>query len=319
MTHSHFLQMGGFVLCKKGGKPLWTLSFHEFKSNLQDKRIAFPLISKEEIMDKSKADTLAKAIALLQTSWFVAQCIARAFQRVALTELELTTLALAALNFAMYFLWWDKPFDVGSPVMIYILDGDGESMQPTEDEGRASALTAGPPGKQIKGWLNTLLNGLFIWPVYKELTSLMDCNEIGSRPRRVPTFFAHYFFGTSIGDHLVCMVTAGAGSIFGAIHLIAWSFDFPSRPEQIIWRTAACIVTGTPIVMGVLGLILTAYKENNMIWVLTTICGVISRICILLYMPARLYLIVESVISFRALPLTAYETVQWTLHFPHIS
>ncbi|KAF8640191.1 hypothetical protein AX16_010246 [Volvariella volvacea WC 439] len=37
----------------------------------------FPTISEEEIMDKAKGDFLAKVVVVMQTSWFVVQCVPR--------------------------------------------------------------------------------------------------------------------------------------------------------------------------------------------------------------------------------------------------
>ena len=65
---------------------------------LQQGKIAFPTITEEEIEDRSKADSLAKGIAVSQTTWFIAQCISRKAQGLITTEIELITLAFAALN-----------------------------------------------------------------------------------------------------------------------------------------------------------------------------------------------------------------------------
>jgi hypothetical protein len=77
----------------------------------------------EEIQDRSKSDALSKTIVLFQTTWFTFQCIARAVQGLALTELENVTLAYTALNGVMCFFWWKKPLDVQCPVMIVLKDG----------------------------------------------------------------------------------------------------------------------------------------------------------------------------------------------------
>ena len=81
--------------------------------------IVFPTITAAEIQDKARGDFLSKAIAILQTIWFIVQCIARGTQGLALTELELVTLALASLNGVMYFFWWDKPLGVNEPIKVY--------------------------------------------------------------------------------------------------------------------------------------------------------------------------------------------------------
>ena len=77
-------------------------------------------ITEEEIEDRSKGDALSKIIFILQSSWFICQCIARLVQGLSLTQLELTTLALASLNGMTFILWWDKPLVVRAPVRVYM-------------------------------------------------------------------------------------------------------------------------------------------------------------------------------------------------------
>ena len=71
-------------------------------------------------------------IALVQTLWFVAQCIARGAQHLDLTLVELLTLSLAVLNGLMYFLWWNKPLDVRCPIRVYLLAIPNEPIEPNE-------------------------------------------------------------------------------------------------------------------------------------------------------------------------------------------
>jgi len=121
MAHGHFLVMGGFVLVREGIERVLDLgSFIRLISTSEPPTIPFPSISSAEIMDKARGDFLSKAIAILQTLWFIVQCIARGHQGLALTELELVTLALASLNGVMYYFWWDKPLGVQEPIKIYL-------------------------------------------------------------------------------------------------------------------------------------------------------------------------------------------------------
>ena len=120
-THGHFIQMGGFMLFE-GDNPKGVLSPDRFSEFLAAGKIEFPTVSVEEIEDRSKADGFSKTIALGQTLWFVAQCVARRAQHLDLTPVELLTLSLAVLNGVMYFLWWNKPMDVRCPIRVYLLD-----------------------------------------------------------------------------------------------------------------------------------------------------------------------------------------------------
>ena len=89
-------------------------------------------ITEDEISDRSKGDGLSKVIFILQTSWFIVQCIARHIQGLDLTQLELTTLAMASLNGITCMLWWHKPLNAQGIVRVYL-------TRPLTDEERNAA------------------------------------------------------------------------------------------------------------------------------------------------------------------------------------
>jgi hypothetical protein len=133
-THGHFIQMGGFMLFK-GNTAKGILFPERFSELLTARKIEFPTVTVEEIEDRSKADGFSKMIALGQTLWFVAQCLARSAQHLDLTLVELLTISLAVLNGVMYFLWWHKPLNARCPVHVYyLLDGHGhdEPIEPNK-------------------------------------------------------------------------------------------------------------------------------------------------------------------------------------------
>ena len=132
-THGHFIQMGGFMLFE-GENAKGVLTPKIFSELLTAGKIEFPTVTVEEIEDRSKADGFSKTIALGQTLWFVAQCIARGVQHLDLTLVELLTLSLAALNGLMYFLWWNKSLDVRCPVRVYLLVTPSEPNNPSLSE-----------------------------------------------------------------------------------------------------------------------------------------------------------------------------------------
>ncbi len=77
-------------------------------------------VREDVISDRSKGDALSKIIFMLQTSWFLTQCTARRVQGLELTQLELTTAALASLNASTFLLWWHKPLGAQAPVRVYL-------------------------------------------------------------------------------------------------------------------------------------------------------------------------------------------------------
>jgi hypothetical protein len=122
-THGYFLQMGGFMLVNRDGRRQ-ILSPETLERLLLEKRIEFPAITEGEIEDRSKLDGLSKAVAVGQTTWFVAQCITRKVQGLVTTELELVTVAFAVLNVFIYFFWWNKPMDVHNWVPVQYLEDE---------------------------------------------------------------------------------------------------------------------------------------------------------------------------------------------------
>jgi hypothetical protein len=141
MAHGHFLVMGGFHIVEppdpeantdtKQDPPTSSLSVNESKGKaiiltlemlgtlVQDPDFEIQT-TEEEITDRSKGDALSKSIFILQSTWFIFQCIARCIQRLDLTHLELTTLALASLNGITFGLWWYKPLGAQAIVRVHL-------------------------------------------------------------------------------------------------------------------------------------------------------------------------------------------------------
>ncbi|KAF5309543.1 hypothetical protein D9619_012322 [Psilocybe cf. subviscida] len=124
-THSHFLQMGGFMFRDPSSNAAEFIEARELITDNDNDigRDALRMViqhapSEDEIWDRSKGDTFTKLIVALQTAWFLAQTISRPVQSLAITEIEIITLAYAAFNGAMYAFWWAKPLDVQSPIIV---------------------------------------------------------------------------------------------------------------------------------------------------------------------------------------------------------
>ena len=135
-THSYFTLMGGF---DGWGTSLRHLRMHPasypqmFKKDAPahtEHRPSDPKISvtESEILDKSKGDPLGKLFTALQTTWFIVQYLERWITHQPRTQLEVMTLAYAALNLLIYALWWEKPLNIQEPIDVRgrssALDGD---------------------------------------------------------------------------------------------------------------------------------------------------------------------------------------------------
>ncbi|KAF7369954.1 hypothetical protein MSAN_00625200 [Mycena sanguinolenta] len=115
-THGMFFCMGGFV--SSDGHPIATWGQLRDPALGPEFQKAIRNVNEKDIKDKSKGDALSKGVALLQGLWFILQCLARAHQRLAVTQLEVATLAFAIVNIFIWLLWWNKPLDVQRPIVV---------------------------------------------------------------------------------------------------------------------------------------------------------------------------------------------------------
>jgi hypothetical protein len=77
-----------------------------------------PPIHENQILDKSKADGLAKTIVCFQAFWMIVQTIARLITHLPITLLEINTIGHVLCALVLYLLWWSKPLEVRDPVLI---------------------------------------------------------------------------------------------------------------------------------------------------------------------------------------------------------
>ena len=117
MTAAYFTIMGGVrVDAPDGTHRTLTADGYVVLAELN----MLPDITDDKILDKNKADSIAKTIVLTQVIWMFIQTIARGIQHLPTTLLELNTLAHIGFAFLMYICWWSKPKDVAEPETIHL-------------------------------------------------------------------------------------------------------------------------------------------------------------------------------------------------------
>ncbi len=130
------------------------------------------------------------------------------------------------------------------------------------------------------------------------------------------------------------------GSLFGAIHCVAWSFYFPSHAEMMLWHLSSITVLIGLFVSGHLAGILIIMEWVDAEWtskpvsvflrawrddktgalpfILTCISVFMMIVAIILYIVARITLIILAFLQLRSLPPLALCAVQWTTYIPHM-
>ncbi|KAL9599873.1 MAG: hypothetical protein Q9219_003567 [cf. Caloplaca sp. 3 TL-2023] len=124
------------------------------------------------------------------------------------------------------------------------------------------------------------------------------------------------------------MVVWSASMAYGGVHATAWHGHFPSRVEAILWRASSICIAGSGLTWILINLLARTFpwfkaywKEVETLrahWTSLVSLGTMASVCGLAYLLARIYLVVESFISLRKLPASAYQTLEWTQLVPHL-
>ncbi|KIM33634.1 hypothetical protein M408DRAFT_310106 [Serendipita vermifera MAFF 305830] len=295
-THGHFMIMGGFHLFRlPADAPC-------IESSKSANFIVAPAVT--ELKDRGKSDALTKILVLVQTLWFVIQCIARGFQRLPLPELEVVTLAYATLNLFSYVFWWDKPRNVECPIRVY----------------KTSTVSHKEAGKQAKEWDENWVER-WPWMILWYTVGAQDDYITLSEETSIPMFWSG-----RIDDNHLGSAGLGAsilGSAFGGIHCIAWSSEFPSRSELVLWRVSCAAMVAVPFTVTLFCATMAIdYRmgQNKPWWVVITmfLCLILLVLSAWFYVASRIATLIIAFTTLRSLPPTAFTTVDWTTFIPHI-
>jgi len=249
-----------------------------------------PLISADDINDKSKTDSFARVISVAQITWIVAQVLTRVARRLAVSQLEIAVVAFSACAIIIYILHWKKPKSVLIPCTVLTFPGP-IPLEITRKESiiekRASNLQEFFGGAGVVRRSPLQENGR---PIPNDVVP-------ESLARGEDTVYC-FFLGLGLG----C-------SVFGGIHVAAWNFTFPSKVELILWRVTSIYCTfffGLFILQSVL---LDRFK-----WFQARMARLVSS----LYVLARVFTIVEMFRTLCFLPPDAY-TSTWATNIPHLA
>jgi hypothetical protein len=108
-------------------------------------------------------------------------------------------------------------------------------------------------------------------------------------------------------------------TIYGSIHLFAWSFEFASSAESLLWKIACIGITADGALLAVWARWLRPWvglTRNRSVytWVILAILWTMF----LFYGVCRIYIVVESFVSLRWVPVGVYATVPWVQSIPHL-
>lgn len=168
----------------------------------------------DDIKDKGKQDYFAKVLAILQICWLIFSLITRKIRGLPFSQFETLTLGLAVCGIVVYITYWYKPQGVGMPIKVAKREG---SKMPHFDRTYDNFWDVLSNSRGKKG--------------SEPVDRIKDDN--------IP-------LAKSDKWHATIIMLAVLSAIFGCIHIIAWSFEFPSDVEKLLWRIATIMSIVVP-------------------------------------------------------------------------
>ncbi|KAL1881270.1 hypothetical protein Daus18300_001122 [Diaporthe australafricana] len=330
MRLAFFADMGGFVIQGKGKEEdiRFPLNAKQLHWLVVRGYVEYPETNDDEIWDKSKQDRLSRAISVFQAAYLIVACIGRAAQNLAITTLELNALGIVVCALMTAFSWLHKPADVR---MACVLKCKG-SFDEISGE---------------RYWKNTPLD--FIdengpgWAMNVQPFMRMPVLPPERPIQRIPNdrFPMNPY---KYQEYCLCFATL----LFTAIHVAGWNFSFPTTLEKVLWRVSSLVLFGVTALFWIFETMASWKRLERWTWLYLRICRP-DRLpafeaartakldqpkeptqlplpwefwsimpVALLYGIARMCLIVEAFLEFRAVDGTAYGNVNWSLYIPHI-
>lgn len=301
MRHAFFADMGGLVLQTPDCQP-FPINAKQVHFLVARGYMPFPDIREKTIKDKNKADGLARLATIVQTVWFVLQCLGRGAQHLSITSLELSTLVFDFCTLPTFIYWFHKPLDIDTP--IYLEIGASmesirtESQQPADNSCSRTPLDFVDPTSIY--WSYHIMNKIWVKTGAKNCPIERSTND---QIIAIGGFIDVLFFTVVLG--------------FACVHLIGWNFQtFPTQVERLLWRISACIIVGL-IVNHWAVVYASPWCKGKNATQIPSIVFYPHAVGVVAYGLARTYLISESFAGLRTLPASAFQSVQWSAFIPH--
>ena len=282
--------------------PSYSNPFHLTASDICRLRDAgllasLPYVTLGEINDKSKSDSFARAITIFQIAWTGVQVIARAVRHLPISQLEITVVAFSVCAIVTYGLNWEKPKGVEVPYTLL--------QYQREIPKEVLKVLKGRP--KYRPYFFTSLAEEFgkVLPVKKFFSTLFGSSQrnrlMGSPISNDDTR------DDGSGDVLGILIGT---VLFGALHIAAWNFIFPTRAEQIIWWITSLFCTTLILIFIPIVLLVERFTPD--------LDDFVFALLSILYVLARLFLMVEIFRTLCFLPPDAY-VATWASNIPHIA
>jgi hypothetical protein len=303
--------MGGFRVCMNNNltelqqheKPIYQTITSKGILSLVDEGL-FPTVPNHRIEDKSKSNVFQKLLVFIQIFWMALQCIVRASKNLPLAILEVHTLTHVFFAIILIFLW----IEVSAAVTSYAPRADSDGHQKPLDIHDAEII---PTSNLLSSWVR-------------------------AHSRTNNDFFRTTLRGFG-GDNLGGMsddmfekwplaLAALLPALYGGVHLATGlNSKLPTGVEQTIWKAASVIIIA--FIPTALCIVIPAFyvgerknhtHQKGLGWVFDWLMVIYLPVGTIVYVLARLFIIIESFISLRAEPIGVYIIPAWLQMLPHL-
>lgn len=350
MSHAFLADMGGFVLHAKGWVD-FPLNAKQVHYLVIEKYIPYSAVAVDAsvLRDKNKGDGLVRFITVCQILWFSLNCLGRAVQQLAIATLELTTLGFIVCTLGTYYFWLRKPLDVGRAIILTTDLTMDEILIMAGDEARApykftplDFVDRDQSSWNIywRYWMNILRKLNIVFATKKRpINKIPDDHFPGlSRGTTVILFLAQtgyaaihvsgwdFHFPSIIERtlwHISTLAILVSICSYWLIDLFTWHLH-PALIRRIFGKKGDSEATRHIPRLNFLTRIESsaARLRNNSpdhdpaldVPLKALVPLMFVAVC---YCVARAYILLEDFMNLRALPPSAYESVNWSGFFPH--
>jgi hypothetical protein len=304
------------------------LTFDSFVYVMKHFPDIIPDIPEESITDRAESSSLGKALLIVQVGWFCMNGASRLIQRLPISLLEVSTAAHGFCTLLVYLVWWTKPLNIAEGEII-----KGEEAREvhalltcidyeySEISSLAERVAAGDPSVPTNGNERVILAANALQRLPTTPTARPP------RPFRIHTFSSgpgSTFINSTSHAYYEFTAMAMSPILYGLIHFLVWSDQFPTPLEHLFWRISSVVVlcsgltAVTSMTMG--GYLENLTRNNAAINVFVLAVEKLTfPIIPVAHVLASGFLVGESFRQLFFLGPAVYQLPSWSNYWPHLS
>ena len=284
-------------------------------------------VTEDYILDQAASSGLSKALLIVQVAWFCTNCASRLFQGLPLSLLEVSTAAHAFCTLLTYFVWWSKPLNVAMPTLLRDKEArEVYALLKCSDDEYHSALERAQ--KQAVGHSSKPIGPNVSEKIVMAAGALQHLLPTPTQPTRSLGFdngdrmlLPGTYGNKSSNEQVLFLITmAVSPTLYGLVHFLAWSDQFPTPLERQLWHVSSFVVTCSGLVEVFVGFSAEWLEEwHRMTDLVTNVLTFFAVLIPLAHVLASAFLIAESVRQLVFLDDATYQLPAWSNYWPHFS